>query len=65
VKSITQHHASARTPGPGRQAERTTRPRLRLTGRAHTASARAGILGAAAIAAVLFAGALTASAAPA
>jgi hypothetical protein len=38
VKSITQHHASARTPGPARQAERTTRPRLRLTGRAHNVS---------------------------
>src|SRR5262249_6523758 len=37
----------------------------RLTGRTHTVPARAGIIGAAAAAAVLFAGALTASAAPA
>ncbi len=66
MNPIIQHHpATARTPGPGRHAERTTRPRLRLRGRARTASARAGILGTAAIAAVLFAGALTASAAPA
>ena len=66
MKSITQHHASVRTPGPGRPAiHPARRQRLRLTGRTHTASARAGILGAAAIAAVLFAGSLTASAAPA
>ncbi len=62
---IQDHPATARTPGPGRQAERTTRRRLRLRGRAHTASARAGILGTAAIAAVLFGSSLTASAAPA
>jgi hypothetical protein len=44
MKSITQHNtAAARTPGPGRQTERTTRRRLRLEGRARTASARAGI----------------------
>jgi hypothetical protein len=39
MKSITQHNtAAARTPGPGRQTERTTRRRLRPGGRAHTAS---------------------------
>jgi hypothetical protein len=66
MKPITQHHpAGARSPDPGRQAihpARRSGPRLR--GRAHTVPARAGILGAAAVA-VLFAGALTASAAPA
>jgi hypothetical protein len=56
MNPITQHHSAA---PPAR------RPRLRRRGRARTASAWAGILGAAAIAAVLFAGALTASAAPA
>ena len=67
MNPITQRNpAAARTPGPGRQAERPARrQRLRLRGRARTASARAGILGAAAIAAVLFGSALTASAAPA
>jgi hypothetical protein len=65
MNPITQHHvASAQAPGPGRQvALPAGPPRRRLKGRAHTASARAGIIGAAA-AAVLFAGALTASAAP-
>jgi hypothetical protein len=39
MKSITQHNtAAARTPGPGRQTERTTRRRLRPGDRAHTAS---------------------------
>lgn len=67
MNPITQHHpATARTPGPGRWAiHPARRQRLRRRGRARTASARAGILGAAAIAAVLFAGALTASAASA
>jgi hypothetical protein len=65
MNPTTQHHpASARTSAPGRQAESPAhRQRLRLRGRGQ-ASARAGIIGAAAVA-VLFAGALTASAAPA
>ena len=63
MKSITQHHASARTPGPGHPAiHPARRQRLRLRGRAHAASAGAGLLGAAAIAAVLLASSLPASA---
>ena len=66
MNPITKHQpSSARAPGPGRRAiHPARRPGLRLTGRTHTVTARAGILGAAAVA-VLFAGALTASAAPA
>ena len=66
MNPTTQHHsASARTSAPGRRAiHPARRSGLRLKGRMHTMPARAGILGAAAVA-VLFAGALTASAAPA
>ena len=66
MNPITKHQpSSARAPGPGRRAiHPARRPGPRLTGRTHTVTARAGILGAAAVA-VLFAGALTASAAPA
>jgi hypothetical protein len=63
MKSITQHHASVPAPGPGRPAiHPVRRQRLRLRGRAHAASAGAGLLGAAAIAAVLLASSLPASA---
>ena len=63
MKSITQHHASAPAPGPGHPAiHPARRQRLRLRGRAHEASAGAGLLGAAAIAAVLLASSLPASA---
>ena len=63
MKSITQHHASVPAPGPGRPAiHPARRQRLRLRGRAHAASAGAGLLGAAAIAALLLASSLPASA---
>ena len=63
MKSITQHHASAPAPGRGHPAIHPARgQRLRLRGRAHAASAGAGLLGAAAIAAVLLASSLPASA---
>ena len=63
MKSITQHHASVPAPGPGRPAiHPARRQRLRRRGRAHAASAGAGLLGAAAIAAVLLASSLPASA---
>jgi len=67
MNPITQHYAaSARAPGPGRPAALPAiRPRRRLRGRTRTAAAGAGILGAAAVAAVLFGSSLTASAAPA
>jgi hypothetical protein len=66
MNPITKHQpSSARAPGPGRRAiHPARRSGLRLRGRTHTVPARAGIIGAAAVA-VLFAGALTASAAPA
>ena len=65
MKSITQHHASVPAPGPGRPAiHPARRSGLRRRGRTRTVPARAGLIGAAAVA-VLFAGALTASAAPA
>ena len=66
MNPITKHQpSSARVPGPGRRAiHPARRSGLRLRGRTHPVPARAGIIGAAA-AAVLFAGALTASAAPA
>ena len=66
MNPITKHQpSSARAPGPGRRAiHAARRSGLRPTGRTHAVPARAGILGAAAVA-VLFAGALTASAAPA
>ena len=56
MNPIIQHHPAAH---PAR------RPRLRRRRHARPASAKAGILGAAAIAAVLFGSSLTASAAPA
>jgi len=66
MNPTTQHHpASARTPAPGRQTVAPAHHVRRIAGRAHTAPARAGIVGAAAIAAVLLGSSLTASAAPA
>jgi len=63
MKSITQHHASAPAPGRGHPAIHPARgQRLRLRGRTHATSAGAGLLGAAAIAAVLLASSLPASA---
>jgi len=64
MNPITQHHiASARTPGPSRQAAFPAHHRrLHIRGRAHAASAGAGLLGAAAIAAVLLASSVPASA---
>jgi len=64
MNPITQDRvASARTPGPGRQAAQPAHhPWLHLRGRPRAASAGAGLLGAAAIAAVLLASSLPASA---
>jgi len=65
MNPITQHHpVSARAPAPGRQKVPPARHTWRIKGSAQ-AAARAGILGALAIAAVLFGSPLTASAAPA
>jgi len=64
MNPITQHHPpSARARRPGHQAPPPARRSgLRLTGRAHAASAGAGLFGVAAIAAVLLASSLPASA---
>ena len=64
MNPITQHHPpSARARRPGHQAPPPAHHRgLRRTGRAHAASAGAGLFGAAAIAAVLLASSLPASA---
>ena len=66
MNPTTQHHpARTRTSAPRRQTVAPAHHVRRIAGRAHTASARAGIVGAAAIAAVLLGSSLTASAAPA
>ena len=64
MNPITQHHPpSAQARRAGRQAPAPAHHRrLRLRGRAHAASAGAGLLGAAAIAAILLASSLPASA---
>jgi len=64
MNPITQHHPpSARARRPGHQAPPPAHHRgLRRAGRAHAASAGAGLFGAAAIAAVLLASSLPASA---
>lgn len=63
--TIGHHPASARIPAPGRQPVPPAHHVRRVAGRTHAAPAMAGIVGAAAVAAVLVGSSLTASAAPA